>query len=644
MTPASTAVRMISVVHGSRMACVTAAVLGIGLGTFALAVPTSGARSHRAEHAARASASLTYVGGDSIYSLRADGTRRQQLAGSASPLHGGPSDAQPVFSHDGLRIAFVRGLNADTGQGESVWVMTADGSGKRRLASGSFPQFSPNGKRLLFVRELRAATNRNPLASTEIWVMNSNGSGQRRLTHGAQDLEAAWSPDGSTIAFQRTTNPGGTSHPLQEAAIWVMNADGSGQRRLTSGASDLNLVWSPNGSRIAFERATFDLTQHHGGSGTGILAAISTAIYAINADGSGLVKLADESGSPAFSPNGSTIAFASYRDQSGRSCGEDECSYNHEIYVMHSDGSTQTRITHSPSEDQNPVWTPDGRAIVFSSDRANYPALTYQGVDSDLYIMPSTGGCPLRLTDSSLSVYTATVAPHGATPPAVLHAKCRNRAGYDPNRLRPEIDTNQTAAARNYPFPIYYLGETFNGIMLTDVQEFPVSDPIEGSYRSPFFDYSRCASGPRCGPEIQLQLEPICKDGDLRHLFPYGPPDVIIRKRGALVLISHSPDDNQAEIYLGTLGILMRGTDSQIRHGVTHLREFGQQHATGLPLPSPRLPASSLDLTRRIERYGRAHDIAATARRFHLDPSRIRAALKIQRLISPADQANASHC
>jgi Tol biopolymer transport system component len=64
------------------------------------------------------------------------------------------------------------------------------------LATDAFPQFSPDGGRIVFVRELPAATSSDPLASTELWVMNADGSGQRRLTHCTQDLEPSWSPDG----------------------------------------------------------------------------------------------------------------------------------------------------------------------------------------------------------------------------------------------------------------------------------------------------------------------------------------------------------------------------------------------------------------------------------------------------------------
>jgi Tol biopolymer transport system component len=93
------------------------------------------------------------------------------------------------------------------------------------LGDDGMPDFSPNGRRIVFT------SNRD--RNGEIYVMNANGSGQRRLTHRAgDDFVPRFSPDGARIAF--VTLPG---------TINVMNADGTGLRRLTTGT---DVDWRPS--------------------------------------------------------------------------------------------------------------------------------------------------------------------------------------------------------------------------------------------------------------------------------------------------------------------------------------------------------------------------------------------------------------
>ena len=118
-----------------------------------------------------------------------------------------------------------------------------------------------------------------------------------------------------------------------------MNADGSGQRKLTRNpARDGGPAWSPDGRRIAFaseRNGTFE-------------------IYVMNADGSGQRSLTGASPAfgPEWSPDGRKIVFFS----------------DGEIYAMNADGSEQRRLTRDPGNDFGPRWSPDGHMIAFERD------------------------------------------------------------------------------------------------------------------------------------------------------------------------------------------------------------------------------------------------------------------------------------
>jgi TolB protein len=175
-----------------------------------------------------------------------------------------------------------------------------------------------------------------------LYVMNPDGTGVRPLSD-AVDTGAAWSPDGSRIAFV-----GGFDE--EDISIYVMRADGTDVRRVTDGGSlvdgeDLGPSWSPDGMRIAFAR---------GGD-----------IFTVNADGTGLVRLTEGpvvEYEPAWSPDGSRIAFEGYDLASG---GEPPSSVR--LYVMNSDGTNITEL--GPRNVQGPAWSPDGTEIAYVDTR-----------------------------------------------------------------------------------------------------------------------------------------------------------------------------------------------------------------------------------------------------------------------------------
>jgi Tol biopolymer transport system component len=119
--------------------------------------------------------------------------------------------------------------------------------------------------------------------------------------------------------------------------VWVVRADGSQRRRLTSDpAPKFDPTWSPKGSKLAY-RSEVDG---------------NAEIYVLNADGSGkrnLTRNPAEDYSPAWSPGGKRIAFASSRS-----------GVLNDIYVMNADGSHIRRVTRHVSADEYPTWSPNG--------------------------------------------------------------------------------------------------------------------------------------------------------------------------------------------------------------------------------------------------------------------------------------------
>jgi TolB protein len=134
-----------------------------------------------------------------------------------------------------------------------------------------------------------------------------------------------------------------------------MNADGSGQRRLTlNGARNFAPAWSPDGQRIVFERRLGRESEKTGTCrrcGT----ALTFQVYVMNTDGSEARMLAQDGVEPVWSPDGRKIAF---KKELRRGIG---WPVESDIYVMNADGSGQRKLTRGPRRESSPVWSPAQR-------------------------------------------------------------------------------------------------------------------------------------------------------------------------------------------------------------------------------------------------------------------------------------------
>ena len=212
----------------------------------------------------------------------------------------------------------------------------------------------------------------------DIYAMDLNGKNLELLTTSfAFDDWAAWSPDTFKILFQSDRIPDTSYTPRYQ--IYVMNSDGSNVGQLTFAdtardsvtnhvidtTSSFHPAWSPDGTKIAFA-STRDTNPE---------------IFVMDPNGTNVVRLTHDAANdaqPAWSPDGTKIAFASDRDG------------NAEIYVMDANGSGQVNLTNNAASDLAPAWSPDGTKIAFQSDRqSNYA----------VWVMNADGSKPVRLTD-----------------------------------------------------------------------------------------------------------------------------------------------------------------------------------------------------------------------------------------------------
>jgi len=250
-----------------------------------------------------------------IYMVGIDGSDLKRITDSEG------DENWPDLSPDGTKIVFsypkyypsYRILSEDS----EIYIINSDGSGRKKLTDNRVgelkPCFSPDGTEIAFV------STRD--GNAEIYIMNIDGSDQRRITHYPVDSDdyfgnsnPCFSPDGTKIAFTSirkeadSNDENGYGEPVKDyySDIYLINVDGSGEKRITSHNEDeymfepsdyySNLFFSPDDARIAYKSSSWS----------------KYGIVTMNIDGSGYEKLfgvSEDDRSFCLSPDWSKIAI-----------------------------------------------------------------------------------------------------------------------------------------------------------------------------------------------------------------------------------------------------------------------------------------------------------------------------------------------
>jgi Tol biopolymer transport system component/DNA-binding winged helix-turn-helix (wHTH) protein len=236
------------------------------------------------------------------------------------------------------------------------------------------PAFSPDGNQVAFV--LKGTEN------CGIYTTMVGGEKSLRLTSDCDDAFPTWSPDGRRVAFYRFWDSGGI-------AFTVIPALGGSEHKLHKEPYRpwaCGLDWSPDGSVLAFSATQEDKS--------------NTWISLLSLTDSSTRRLTspseqDADYSPAFSPDGSTVAFVR-----GTLAGAVQ-----DLYVVPTAGGESKRLTFDKTWIRgSPTWTPDGRDIVFSSARGGL---------ASLWRISASGGAPRSVAGVGVTAFSPSISPKG---------------------------------------------------------------------------------------------------------------------------------------------------------------------------------------------------------------------------------------
>ncbi len=269
-----------------------------------------------------------------------------------------------------------------------LFIAEPDGSGARQAFATSARRggiegtFSPTDPNVMFFSQVRRAPFSEDIYSGNL----ATGEVTRVTTATSADIAPTVSPDGTQLAYFAVPRPRRLDPdvPPPPERIRVANVDGSGDRAITSRRRrSIDPDWSPDGSRIVYIELRL----------IGRDRPPLFRIAVINADGSGrraLTRFArPDALNPKWMPDGQTIVFERGQERGTRS----------DIVAISADGGPVRTILATRAWETNPIPSPDGTRILFTSDR-NRRGRDRLGPGFELYTMAVDGSDIVRLTNN----------------------------------------------------------------------------------------------------------------------------------------------------------------------------------------------------------------------------------------------------
>lgn len=289
----------------------------------------------------------------------------------------GGENAEAYFSSDGRRIIFQSTRDGRTC--DQQFTMNVDGSSLRRVSDGTGKTtcgyFIDRDRRIVYASTHAADTTCPPrpdpsqgyvwrLDPFDLYTTDADGSNRRRLTsYGVYTAEATLSPDGKTLVF--------TSLKDGDLEMYLMNVDGTNIRRLTNTPGyDGGAFFSPDGKKIvyrAWHPTGADLDTYRRLLSQGMVRPNRMELFIMNADGSDqrqITSLGGANFAPIFTPDSKRIIFSSnHRNPRGPGAS------NFDLFLINLDGTGLEQVTTHSTFDGFPMFSPDGKQLIWASNR-----------------------------------------------------------------------------------------------------------------------------------------------------------------------------------------------------------------------------------------------------------------------------------